>query len=132
MPLSKPNLLDLPLSILEHVLGFLAVEVKPLDFASALLACRRLRHAGEEVPLSNAKLVITEQKVESGRELLAFLSRKAKSWRHVELWWENAATPMQPGITSLLHSLATSAGCGGVQHLHMEFGFNPLYVPQVR
>ncbi|GAB4823005.1 hypothetical protein N2152v2_010051 [Parachlorella kessleri] len=124
------NLLDLPLPVLEHVLGFLAAEEEPLAFASALLACTRLRQAGEEVPLTKLLLDVTMKHLvakEAGLadQLLAFLARKVKVWRQVLL-----ASEPEEDLCTLLLSLAPPAGCTGVQELELEFIGSAVLMPK--
>ena len=131
MPQPQLDLLDLPLSVLEHVLGFLAAEEKPLAFASALLACKRLRQAGDEVPLP--KVLIRADMADAKQagladQLLAFLARKAKVWRQAVL----VLTEPEEDLCPLLRSLAPPAGYSGLQGLELFFAHSAVLIPKVR
>ncbi|GAB4823003.1 hypothetical protein N2152v2_010049 [Parachlorella kessleri] len=124
-------LLDLPASVLSTILGFLPAE-DPSHFASALLACKALRQAGEAVPhratlrlaympkLRDMKLGYI-QRLGWEAELLALLTRKAQLWRAATVHGTSLAE-----LRMLLGSLSSPAG-SGLRRLDLLLGRDGLH-----
>ncbi len=115
----EASLLSLPQPLLVGILDS-AAEAGSEHLASAMLACKALRQAGEAVP-HKARLVLTSAKLQRARkagherQLMAWLSSKAQMWQQVVVQMVS-----QTDLRLLLVSLA-AAGNGHLRKLQLDF-----------